>query len=399
VNAVEAELMTRLASTAAVREAARPRLARLLRSVDTDEFTALLAERGLLGLLGSRAIELAPDAADELLRARVDAAKREGRLRAMALDVTLRKVAPALEDSGIPTLPLKGTTLADRVYGDTGLRPTMDVDILVPLGRFGPAVETLRALGYPPPRDPPWTDGLPELHYTFERGGAVPARVELHWRIHPSERGFSDELLLASAEAPDGLRRAEPAHELALLLLIYARDGLHGPRLATDVAAWWDRFGHRLASGALDGIAARHPSLRRSLVAALVSLERFLGVQARGVLTDATPDRSTRWALTLADPLHADEDADLAATFMIIDALLSVGRDKLGFVRRYFLQPLRHARSAYDLDEAPTAVVALWSAAHGVASLVKKTPRMIRTAVRARRRPTLLHDFPTRPER
>ena len=121
-------------------------------------------------------------------------------------------------------------------------------------------------------------------------------------------------------------------------------------------------------------------------MAALVSLERFLTVPARGVLTDATPDRSTRWALALADPLHADEDADLAATFMIIDALLSMGRDKLGFVRRYFLQPLPHARSVYDLRDAPTAVVALWSAAHGVARLVKKTPRIIRTALRARRR-------------
>jgi Uncharacterised nucleotidyltransferase len=386
VNAAEAELTMRLASTAPVREAARPRLARLLRRVDTDAYTGLLAERGLLGLLGSRAIELAPEAADELLRSRVDASIREHRLHAMALDATLRQVVKALEDSGIPALPIKGTTLADRVYGDTGLRPTMDVDVLVPPAQVGEAVEVLRALGYAAPEDPPWTGGLPELHYTFESGGAVPARIELHWRVHWAERGFSDELLRASREAPDRLRRAEPTHELALLLLIYARDGLHGPRLATDIAAWWDRFGDRLAPGALDGVVARRPSLRRSIVAALVCVERFLGVDARGVLTDAAPDRSTRWAVALADPLLEDEGADLAATIMIIDALLSMGTDKLGFVRRYFLQPLPHARSVYDLHDAPAAMVALYCAMHGLASVVKKSPRMVRAAIRARRR-------------
>jgi Uncharacterised nucleotidyltransferase len=385
VNAVEAELTMRLASTAPVREAARPTLAQLLRRVDTDAYTGLLAGRGLLGLLGSRAIELAPEAADELLRSRVDAAKRESRLRALALDATLRKLVRALEGHGIPALPLKGTTLADRVHGDTGLRPTMDVDVLVPRSRIGEAVDVLRALGYPAPEDPPWTDGLPEMHYTFEGGGAVPTRIELHWRIHWAEHGFSDELLGASREVPDGLRRAAPAHEFALLLLIYARDGLHGPRLVTDIAAWWDHFGDRLAPGALDGIVARRPSLRRSIVAALVCLERFLGVPASGVLTDATPDRSARWAVALADPLLADEDADLAATIMIIDALLSMGRDKLGFVRRYFLQPLPRARSAYELHDSPTAVVAIYCAVHGFASLVKKLPRMVKAAIHARR--------------
>jgi Uncharacterised nucleotidyltransferase len=391
VNAIEAELTMRLASTAPVREAGRPILARLLRSVDTDAYTAQLAERGLLGLLGSRAIELAPEAADELLRSRVATVKREARLRALALDSTLRQVVRTLEEGGIRALPLKGTTLADRLHGDTGLRPTMDVDVLVSPSRITEAVDVFRALGYPAPEDPPWTDGLPELHYTFEGGGAVPARIELHWRIHWAEQGFSDELLGASPEAPDGLRRAEPAHEFALLLLIYARDGLYGPRLATDIAAWWDHFGERLAPGALDGIVARRPSLRRSIVAALICLERFLGVHARGVLTDATPDRSARWAVALADPLLADEDADLAATIMIIDALLSMGRDKLGFVRRYFLQPLPHARVVYHLDHAPTTVVALHAVAHGVASLVKKSPRMIRAAVRARQRSSLDH--------
>jgi hypothetical protein len=394
VNAVEAELTMRLASPAGVREAARPRLVELLRQVDSSDYTALLAERGLLTLLGSRAIELAPDAADDLLRSRVDATRREARLRALVLDATLRRVVDALEGAGVPTLPIKGTTLADRLHGDPGLRPTTDVDVLVPRAQVRLAVETLCALGYPAPEDPAWTQGLPEMHYTFGGRDAATPRVELHWRVHPSERGFSEELLRSAKEAPDGLRRADPVHEFALLLLIYARDGLYGPRLVADIAAWWDQLGDRLAPGALDGIVARNPALRRSLVAALECLRLFVGVQATHVLTDAAADRSARRAIALADPLIADERADVFATVMLIDALLATGREKLGFLRRYFLQPLPYVRFTRGLGEASTAAVAGRSALHAVGTLVTRLPRAIRAARRPAQRPTLQADVP-----
>ena len=378
-----------LASTARVRGASRPRLASLLRRVDSRSYAALLDERGLLTLLGSRAIELAPEAVDEVLRSGVHAGMRAARLRALMLDTTLRQVVGALEERGIAALPLKGTTLADRVHGDPGLRPTTDVDVLVPRTEIGAAVQALRALGYPAPGDPVWTKGLPEMHYTFMGGDAGSPRVEVHWRVHWSERSFSDELLRSSTEAPDGLRRAKPAQELALLLLIYARDGLYGPRLVADIAAWWDQLGDQLPRGVLDGIVARNPALRRSLVAALECLQRFVGVPARHVLTDAAPDRSTRRAIAVADPLMADEGADVEANIMLIDVLLSMGREKLGFLQRYYLQPLPFVRSTYGLGEAAPPIVAGRSALHFIGTLVKKSPRMIRAAGRSARRPVL----------
>jgi hypothetical protein len=395
MNAVEAELTICLASTARVREAVRPRLPRLLESVDTGTYTALLDERGLLALLGSRAIELAPESVDDVLRSRVEAVMRHARFRALALDATLREVVRALEERGIPALPLKGTLLADRLHGDPGLRPTTDVDVLVPRRQIGAAVEALRALGYPAPTDPAWNEGLPLLHYTFVTSDAVPLRVELHWRVHWSERAFSEELLRASAPAPDGFRRAEPAHELALLLLIVARDSLYGPRIVADIAAWWERLGDRLPPGALDGIVARHGSLRRSLVAGLICAQRFVGVPARRLLTDATPDASTRRAVALADPLLLDGEADVFANVMVIDALLRTGWDKLGFLQRYFLQPLPHVRSLYDLHDASTAFVACRTAVHFVGAVVKQSPRMALSAARSPRRPTLLDVLPT----
>ena len=64
-----------------------------------------------------------------------------------------------------------------------------------------------------------WTQGLPEMHYTCRGRDVAMPRVELHWRVHWSERGFSEELLRTAKEAPDGLRRADPVREFALLLL------------------------------------------------------------------------------------------------------------------------------------------------------------------------------------
>ena len=221
------------------------------------------------------------------------------------------------------------------------------------------------------------------MHYAFF-GGDTGARIDLHWRIHWSERGFSDELMSASAKGPVGLLRADPAHELAVLLLIFARDALHGPKLAADVTAWWDRLGQQVPAGALDGIVAGHPSLRRSLMAAVTSLEPLLGAPSRDVITIPAADRSTRRAVALADPLLVDEGADVEATIMLIDALLSSGRDKLGFVRRYAVQPLPFVRAAYGLRGAPVAVVAARNAWHALGTLVRKAPRMIRADVRAR---------------
>jgi hypothetical protein len=389
VNPVEAELTMRLASTARVRHASQPRVVQLLRRVDSRAYAAALDERGLLSLLGSRLTALAPEAADEVLRSGVEAAKREARLRALMLDTTLRQVVEALEQRGIVALPLKGTSLADRVHGDPGLRPTTDVDILVARTQMDEAVHTLRAIGYPAPEDPVWANGLPEMHYTFIRGDVGSPRVELHWRVHWSERTFSEELLRSLTEAADGLPRAKPAYEFALLLLILARDGLYGPRLVVDIAAWWDRFGDQLPPGVLDGIVARNPAVRRSLVAALECLERFVGVAAHHILTDAAPDRSTRRVVAIADPLIADDRADVEASIMLIDALLSMGTEKLGFLQRYYLQPLPFVRSTYGLGEAAAPIVVGRNALHFVGTLVKKSPRMIRAAVRSPRCPVL----------
>jgi hypothetical protein len=384
MNAAEAELTVLLASTAARREADQARVARLIRRVDLDRYGSRLAERSLLQLLGTRAIDLAPDAVTDTFRLWVATAVRETQLMALAHELTLRRALGALAAASIPALAIKGVTLAERVHGNAGLRPATDVDLLVRRADIGRAAAALQSLGYPPPKDPRWTEGLPELHYTFA-GTDGGVRIELHWRAHWCERGLADAVLDAAAPGPGDLLVAEPAHELALLLLVLARDGLHGPHLTADVVTWWDRFGDRLGPGALDDVAAAQPQLRRPLAAAVHCLERLLGAPPSCLLTDAVPDRSTHRAMSLADPLLLDESADVGAKLMLIDVLLCQGHDKYGFARRYVWQPLPFARDAYGLPDAPSAIVAARVALHAGGFLVSKLPRMIRAEVRDRR--------------
>jgi hypothetical protein len=149
MNAVEAELTMRLASsTAGVREAARPKLVELLRHVDSRAYSALLAEgtpdpaRFACARAGARSPRRRAPFLGRGRTARRAPARAEARRR-------LRRVVEAMQEGGIRTLPIKGTTLGRPRAQDPGLRPTTDVEVGVPLGTDRSAVETFRAMGHP----------------------------------------------------------------------------------------------------------------------------------------------------------------------------------------------------------------------------------------------------------
>jgi hypothetical protein len=84
-----------------------------------------------------------------------------------------------LEGAGIETLVTKGASLALLSYGDVGVRPMDDVDVLVPLERTKGAIEALSAAGWKPDHeDPPaWT----EVHHSLGFAGPDTGEVDLHW--------------------------------------------------------------------------------------------------------------------------------------------------------------------------------------------------------------------------
>jgi hypothetical protein len=161
-------------------------------------------------LLAARLDHLEDGLLPNRVRDTVGTVQREARERATRAQRTLQQVARALAARSVPFLVLKGSVLAERVYGDPALRPFHDVDLVVPVPRLDEAEAALVSLGYRfycPPASafdfvPPAVrpSGAPEApvpesvarllyrthHYHF---GYVPPRgderlpVELHWHV------------------------------------------------------------------------------------------------------------------------------------------------------------------------------------------------------------------------
>lgn len=337
----------------------------------------------MLSLLGTRAVEIAGDVCEPSFRGAVDTAVRQSSFSAMLFERALGDATNALEDAGIAALPLKGVALGQRLYGDAGMRPTGDTDVLVAACDLDAAIAVLETCGYRSPGDPAWIRERPLLHYTLVHRDAHVPPLELHWRIHWSETRFSEALIASSSRPAGGWRVPEPAAELASLLLFYARDGFAGLRLAADIATWWDRLGELLGPDPLDPYLRAHPSLRRSLEAAIECCERVVGLPGDRLAQARAADRSAHRAVAAADP-HLVAGADRGRSkVMAVDFLLSTGRDKLGFVRRYAVHPLGEVRRMYGLEDRSRGVVIARSAVHAAGAVVKGGPRMAREIIAA----------------
>lgn len=84
----------------------------------------------------------------------------------------------ALQQTGVPTLTLKGMALANTVYPERGLRPMADVDLLVRPADRDAALATLRGLGYGTPGDAADELGASRSFAELVRAGS---RIDLHW--------------------------------------------------------------------------------------------------------------------------------------------------------------------------------------------------------------------------
>jgi hypothetical protein len=308
------------------REAQRAR--RLLAAADPERLPVELHRLGVLGL-GGRIVALggAPPALVAGVEEFVTAARPHGVFQQMA---TLRILA-ALEDAGVPAAPLKGPLLAERIYGDSGVRASSDIDVLVAPEDLERAVEAARALGYAAPDDRVDETGRPLLHFTLH---GPAGELELHWRVHWYEERFAARALGRSRASRVEGRRFAPVDELAMLLLFYARDAFAGLRLAADVAAWWDRYGTELGPGEMRALADEEPALAPALATASAAAHRLTGVPDL-----LAPSRASRLALRLANWTRRGSSHQLGAEAALVDLLLSPRSGRRAFLRRQVLVP------------------------------------------------------------
>jgi hypothetical protein len=213
------------------------------------------------------------------------------------------RVLDRLAAAGVPTLVLKGGAVGARYYGDHGVRPMDDLDVLVPPAYAAGALAALHADGWRPRR----SDVVHRLQFRHSAdlqhadGGAV----DLHWRVFNEFTGARDEDA-ASWDAAEPLRLAGrdtralcPTDELLLACAHGLRWSPVAPiRWLVDVATICSAAGARL-----DPERLRRTAVARNLVAPVTEtagwLRDVLGLPlppALDGIATARPRRRDRWA-------------------------------------------------------------------------------------------------------
>ncbi|MDR4504397.1 MAG: nucleotidyltransferase family protein [Candidatus Scalindua sp.] len=121
--------------------------------------------------------------------------------RNMFLYAELERILEAFDNGGIEVIILKGAALAQTVYGDIGLRPMSDIDLLVKKQALPDAERILYGAGYflDERETSGWYQRNRHHHMNYiHREKRVP--VEVHWhianKIHPSRiRDFDNEMI------------------------------------------------------------------------------------------------------------------------------------------------------------------------------------------------------------
>lgn len=145
----------------------------IVTAVEWDCGIALAQEHRILPFLAGTSLQSGRSLPPEI-NARLIQSHREAQQYSFLQSSELQQLLQAFAASSIPVLPLKGPSLAQRIYGDASLRISCDHDLLVHREDFARASLLLRTLDFAP-------DAMPDdYHQKWSRGGTV---VELHFDV------------------------------------------------------------------------------------------------------------------------------------------------------------------------------------------------------------------------
>ena len=111
-----------------------------------DSFFPLAAEHGVSGFVYKNLLKM-KNVPEEVLARFRNTYQSTLRNNVLLADETDRLI-DLLHSRGIEVIPLKGTVTAELIFGDPGLYPSGDIDILVPIKDISMAQEVLEAEGY-----------------------------------------------------------------------------------------------------------------------------------------------------------------------------------------------------------------------------------------------------------
>ena len=223
--------------------------------------------------------------------ARVDERRRAQMVAGMRSLAVTERVLRLCEELSIPAAPLKGPLLGERLYGDISLRPTSDVDVLLPERDVVRLVDRLAREGADVPE--PHVHAFYAKHHHHLNVTWTHVLVELHFRATSSFGVFTPaEALLARASvgrigsgggaAAVAARVLDPNDEL-----IYLATHAAAHYCAHDILLLDLKLFERRHSLALDWQVveqrARALRLERAVGVAIVAAERRAGLDTRAM--------------------------------------------------------------------------------------------------------------------
>lgn len=273
--------------------------------------------------------------------------------RALAVDAVTAQVVAAFQRAGIPSILLKGPSIARWLYPHGG-RTYGDTDLLIRHSDIPAADEVLRALGFVDLLDG-WSDAEREpleVARTYVRSGGLPGAVDLHWSLHQ-----------LPDVGPDVVWDAFEAHLGTLTVAGVEATVLDATALAMHIVLHALQHGHGAHTGEdLRRVVAALPAEGWAQVAAL-AVE--LGVEkdlAAGLRLDPA-GAVVAGDLGLADPAVEDtsawsSSAPRGAVTLTLLGEASTLREKLRKARWVVLPSPAKARAASGVTPAPARTLA-----------------------------------------
>jgi hypothetical protein len=124
-------------------------------------------------------------------------------------------------------------------------------------------------------------------------------------------------------------------------------------RQASDLGAWWDRFGTAVQDGAIDETSAAYPELGPALTAALARARSAVGLPDSLSRHELAPRQQVAVRLATREPAYHSRE-QLFAEIGLIDGLLTPPGGLAAFVRRQVAPPREVIRERAEKDgEAP----------------------------------------------